>query len=72
MLSPLLFIILTDEPIKEYKMKVILAMVGYMNLMPVRISECVFEDDLVILADIEKYLQHNMTIWKQTMETYMV
>lgn len=54
---------LMEEVIQKCEINVKPIMVGYRNLISVRISECVFADDLVILGGREKDLRYNMTTY---------
>lgn len=42
--------------------------IGYRNLQPVTLSECAFADDVVIVADTEKNLQHNLITWNNVLK----
>jgi Reverse transcriptase (RNA-dependent DNA polymerase)/Endonuclease-reverse transcriptase len=64
-LSPLLFIMVMDEIIKEAKKQAKPLYVGYHNLEKVGITECVFADDVAIITSSEKNLQYNLNIWNE-------
>ena len=66
-LSPALFIIIMDDILKEVKSKIRQIHVGYRNMKAVSISECLFADDLVILAGSEIELQKNMETWRESL-----
>ena len=63
-LSPALFIMIMDDVLKEVKPKISQVHVGYRNMKPIGISECLFADDLVILARSEVELQSNIETWR--------
>lgn len=67
-LSPLLFIIMMDDIIKELKGTVRQIQVGYRNMEAIGISECAFADDLVLFARSETELKHNLVVWKEALE----
>lgn len=62
-LSPILFIIIMDDIIKEAQKSTKKAHIGYNNLKAVNLSECAFADDLLICANRESDLQHNLNVW---------
>lgn len=35
-----------------------------------KVAECVFADDIVILAKIIKDLQHNMNVWREELKRH--
>lgn len=67
-LSPILFVLLIDEVIKETRTKTKTLKVGYRHMQPTEITECAFADDLILFASNEKDLQHNLNIWKAALE----
>lgn len=69
-LSPILFCLFMDEILKECMPKLKKLSIGYKNLMPVEVTECVFADDVVILAENETNLQKNLEIWEETLMKY--
>ena len=44
--------------------------VGYLNMKKVQISEGLFANDFILFADKESDLQHNINIWKRTLEVH--
>ena len=62
-LSPLLFVLFLNEVIKECSEKSKKINVGYHRMRTVCISECVFADDIVVIANNEEALQHNIELW---------
>lgn len=66
-LSPILFIMIMDDILKEVQTKVKRIHVGFRNMSPVCIAECVFADDLLLLAQNEEELQHSVQIWKEAL-----
>ena len=56
-LSPILFIIIMDDVIKATQKRVKSLLVGYNKLQPIKVSDCAFADDLVILAEKDSDLQ---------------
>nr|CAH7761708.1 unnamed protein product [Callosobruchus chinensis] len=69
-LSPILFIIVLDEAMKETRQTTRRLQVGYRNLLPVEISECSFADDLAIFANTESDLQRNLNIWNNILKQF--
>lgn len=67
-LSPLLFIILMDDIVKEIKTSSKQLPIGYRNLKQTGINECAFADDVVIYAKSEKDLQRNLDAWKEALD----
>ena len=66
-LSPALFIMVMDDVAKEVQPEVKKMHVGYRNMEAVGISECIFADDLVLLASNEDDLQRSMGAWKDAL-----
>ena len=62
-LSPLLFVLFLNEVITECSEKSKKINVGYHRMRTVCISECVFADDIVVIANNEEALQHNIELW---------
>lgn len=56
-----------DSIIKDCKDKTKKMYVGHKNLYPVFIRECAFADDVVIFAEKEKDLEHNLATWKDAL-----
>lgn len=50
-LSPLLFTIVIDEAVKEAKRKVRKVKLGYWRMKETQITEVLFADDMVLLAE---------------------
>lgn len=69
-LSPVLFCVFMDEIMKECTPKVKKLTIGYRRLAPVEISECVFADDVVIMARSECDLQKNLVFWDEALVKY--
>lgn len=69
-LSPILFCLFMDEIMKECTPKLKKLSIGYKNLIPVEVTECVFADDVVILAENEASLQKNLEIWEESLMKY--
>lgn len=69
-LSPVLFGIIMDEIIKQCTPKLKKPVIGYRTLTPVKVSECVFADDVAIIADSRDSLQHNLEAWDETFTKY--
>lgn len=69
-LSPILFNVFIDEILKECKPYLKKLCVGFKNLEPIELTECMFADDLVIMANSEKGLQNNINIWNNTLKKY--
>lgn len=67
-MSPLLFIILMDDVIKQTAEKTKKLEVGYRKLHRTVVSECAFADDVVVLAKTEKDLQHNLDLWTEALQ----
>lgn len=67
-LSPVLFLLLMDEIIKQTKEETKTITIGSYKLQPVQIAECIYADDLAIFARNERDLQHNLDIWKKILE----
>ena len=65
-LSPVLFCIFMDEIIKECTPKLKEHVIGYKSLLPVTATECVFADDVAIIADCSSSLQLNLEAWDET------
>ena len=59
-LSPLLFITAIDEVMKECKIKFKRYYVGYHSLQPIHLEMCTFADDIILMADSESKLEHNL------------
>lgn len=67
-LSPTLFNIFIDHIIKESKGHVKELHVGMRKLKPVKIRECAYADDVVIMAGTESALQKNINTWNTILE----
>lgn len=67
-LSPILFLIFMNEIIKDCSEQSKKISVGYNKMRNVEISECIFADDIVLLATSERNLQHNLNIWMGVLE----
>ena len=67
-LSPTLFIILMDEVLKQCDKKTKKLHVGYNKLKPSCISECMFADDIALLASNEDDLKHNLEVWNEQLQ----
>lgn len=61
-LSPLLFITALDEVIKKSVPEMKKLCVGYKNMQIVSVNICAFADDMVLFAENERDLQHNINI----------
>ena len=70
-LSPLLFITVMDDNIKECKQRTKATIVGYRNLKTVEITECAFADDIVLIANSERNLQENLTVWSEVLKKWV-
>ncbi|KAF6201218.1 hypothetical protein GE061_005665 [Apolygus lucorum] len=64
-LSPLIFILVMDEVLKECETKCRAFHLGNWRLQPVRFSALAFADDVMLLAKSEEALQHNLNIWDE-------
>lgn len=62
-LSPLLFIIVMDQIIKESKGNMLNTKIGHWNMRAVNIQNLVFADDIVLIADTERKLQQAVNRW---------
>lgn len=67
-LSPLLFITFMDDIIKECKLRLESMSIGYRKLQKEEITECAFADDVVLVANNEKNLQHNLNVWNEVLQ----
>lgn len=67
-LSPLLFILFMNEILKKCNKETKKLNVGYNRLEMTYITEGLFADDIVLYAENEKNLQHNITVWKKHLE----
>lgn len=67
-LSPMLFIVFMNEIIKKASNESKKLSVGYNRMRITKISECVFADDITILANNEENLQHNINTWIRLLE----
>lgn len=67
-LSPLLFIILMDEIIRNVSSKRKKMVVGHHKLKPVEVGDCVFADDVAVMANTERSLQFNVNLWMEELE----
>lgn len=67
-MSPLLFIILIDDVIKQNEKKIKKLEVGYRKLQRIAVSECAFADDVAVIASTERDLQHNLELWKEALQ----
>ncbi|XP_073989088.1 uncharacterized protein [Rhodnius prolixus] len=67
-LSPLLFIIFMDDILKACQNKTKNFQLGYRNLQPVTFSSLIYADDLVLIADSQAKLQHNINVWVEELE----
>ena len=66
-LSPILFIMITDDVAKEIKSK-IKQTVGYKCLEAVSIGQCMFAYDLVVFAKNRSELKYNLMLWKEAVK----
>lgn len=64
-LSPVLFNIFIDEIIRTCHQKIRGLHVGYRKLQPIFIRNCVFADDIIVMAGSEEELQRNLMIWNE-------
>jgi Reverse transcriptase (RNA-dependent DNA polymerase)/Endonuclease-reverse transcriptase len=67
-LSPVLFIMIMDDVLKEIKTSSKNIQVGYRNLEMITIAECLFADDLVLFAKNEKDLKQNIMAWRNALK----
>lgn len=65
-LSPVLFIIIMDEVIRQARQRTNKLKVGNKNLKPVFISECAFADDIALIATTADKLEENL-VWHQAL-----
>lgn len=64
-LSPLLFIIFMNEIITKATKQSKKIDVGYNRLQNITMSECIFADDMVLIANNQENLQYNIDIWSK-------
>nr|CAH7716818.1 unnamed protein product [Callosobruchus chinensis] len=57
-----------DEVLRETRQTTKRLQIGYRNLKPVEISDCVFADDLAIFANSGADLQQNLNIWNTALK----
>lgn len=69
-LSPLLFICIIDEVIKESWSQTTKYTIGYYKLQPVKIEACAFADDIVLVAKSERELEININVWVDILKKY--
>lgn len=70
-LSPLLFIIVTDEIAKIVNGKGANGIVvGYRRMCPVTVKKLMYADDLILCAPTEAALRENMEMWEEELEKY--
>jgi Reverse transcriptase (RNA-dependent DNA polymerase) len=69
-LSPLLFNVFIDEILTACKPYLHKLHIGYKNLEPIGITQCLFADDLVITASTEQDLQNNINTWNQMLQKH--
>lgn len=69
-MSPLLFITLMDEIAKECREHTRGITIGLRHLKKVNISELIYADDLVIVANKESDLQRNVEVWVGKFDKY--
>lgn len=67
-LSPLLFSIVLDEAIKNAKKKMKTLKLGYWQMEQTEINELMFADDMAIVSDSEKNLQHNLEVLEKELQ----
>ena len=57
-----------DNIIKQNEIEVKRTFIGYKHLKPVTISEGIFADDLVLIAETKEQLQNNINIWNMNLK----
>lgn len=66
--SPLLFTLVLDNVIKEWRPKLMNFKVGYHRLQAIELNEIAFADDIVLIVKSEQALQNNLNVCVMKME----